>query len=285
MEGRGVMNYSLDRPSYGYSTETTEFDDQLIQRGILTFEECMMRHKGTSHEEALRLKHWKEGITGSVDAQTQTQTETDPGHTGSESGDDLAITPDDLFLEEYRQKRLQEIKATTTSASSHNQHNYGQVMLISRQDWTRQVNDASQNTWVVVSLTCSDTERTGCMDKAMECLASKFDDIKFVVIPHHQAIANWPEEHLPTLFLYRHGTKQHQLVSLPTTISDEQLEWKLAQLGVLDTDLVEEPKNRHPTRSRFTPGSYRGTVFGGTGYQLKTRAEGDDTNNDYDDVD
>jgi hypothetical protein len=244
----------------------------------------MMRHKGASHEEALRLKHWKQGITGSVDAQTQTQTETDPGHTGSESGDELTTTPDDSFLEEYRQKRLQEIKATTTSASSHNQHNYGQVMLISRQDWTRQVNDASQNTWVVVSLTCSDTERTGCMDKAMEGLASKFDNVKFVVIPHHQAIANWPEEHLPTSSVpLRYDAASTRLTAddhLGRTIGME-----LAQLGVLDTDLVEEPKNRHPTRSRFTPGSYRGTVFGGTGYQLKTRAEGDDTNNDYDDVD
>lgn len=289
MEGRGVINYNTARSSYGVSTETTEFDDQLIQRGILSFEECMMRHKGVSYEEAVRLKHWKEhgttttGLleTSTTQTESQSQTQMNPGDNGKTTNDPNT-SDDDLFLDEYRQKRIQEIKAMTTGHNDN--HPYGQVMLISRQDWTRQVNDASQTTWVVVSLTCSDTDRTGCMDMTMQQLAAKFDTIKFVIIPYHHAIANWPEEHLPTLFLYRYGTMQHQLVSLPTTMSDDELEWKLAQLGVLDTDLEEEPKTQRRTNV-FTPGSYRGTVFGGTGCQLKTRADVDDTNTDYDDVD
>jgi hypothetical protein len=249
MEGQGVVNYSVDKPSYAITTETTEFDDELIKRGIITFEESMMR-KGASQDEAMRLKELKEGTTEAI-----------------------VDTDDDAFLEQYRLKRLQELKKA---------HQYGQVLLISRQDWTREVNDASHKTWVIITLTSSDMERTGCMESTVASLATKYDDLKFVAIPHQQAIANWPEEHLPTLFLYRHGKMQHQLVSLPTDINADQLEWTLAQLGVLETDLEVEPRS-NSSNNNVSTGSYRGTTFGGTGSQLKTRELGND--DDYDEVD
>lgn len=267
MEGQGVINYSVSRPSFAISTETTEFDDELIRRGIISFEESMMR-KGASHQEAMRLKEMKEGRTTSVNCPDTEETQTE-----------------DDFLEQYRQKRLQELKehASSGGGGSNPYGKFGQVMLISRQDWAREVNEASHSAWVVISLTSSDVERTGCMEKAVSALSSKFVDVKFVAIPHQQAIANWPEDHLPTVFLYRHGKLQHQLVSLPTSISEEQLEWKLAQLGVLETDLEEEPSDQNRTY-RFKSGSYRGTVFGGTASELMTR-ESVDATNAYDDVD
>ena len=268
MEGRGVVNYHGNRPSYAISTETTEFDDALIRRGIISFEESMMR-KGASHQEALRLKEMKEHGT------LRTST------TGSsETTEATATTEETCFLEQHRKKRLQELKQKGGGGCGR----FGHVVIISRQDWARDVNEASQRTWVVVSLTSSDVERTGCMEQAVTTLSGKYHEIKFVAIPHQQAIENWPEEHLPTVFLYRYGKMQHQLVSLPTSLSPDQLEWKLAQLGVLETDLDEEPKGHDRTSIRFKAGSYRGTVFGGTGSELKTR-ELVNTLNDYDDVD
>ena len=264
MEGQGVVNYNVSRASFAISTETTEFDDELIRRGIITFEESMMR-KGASHQEAMRLKEMKEGRTIVHSPDTGTQTE-------------------DAFLEQYRQKRLLELKQHASGGGGNPYGKFGQVMLISRQDWAREVNEASQSTWVVISLSSSDVERTGCMENAVAALSSSFVDVKFVAIPHQQAIANWPEEHLPTIFLYRHGKLQHQLVSLPTSISAEQLEWKLAQLGVLETDMEEEPSGQNRT-DRFKTGSYSGTVFGGTGSELKTRELVADAMNAYDDVD
>lgn len=256
-----MINYSASRPSYAISTETTEFDDELIRRGIISFEESMMRKGAASHEEAARLKKMKEGTERS-------------------SPDLEAEITEDAFLEQYRTKRLHELKTQGTSC---NGGQFGQVMLISRQDWAREVNEASQSAWVVICLTSSDVERTGRMELAVTTLSSKFDSVKFVAIPYQQAIANWPEEHLPTLFLYRHGTMQHQLVSLPSAISADQLEWKLAQLGVLETELDEEPKG-HARNFNLKAGSYRGTVFGGTGSELKTR-ELVSISNAYDDVD
>ena len=58
MDGRGVTNYSTDKPSYGFSTATTEFDDALMSRGVVTFEQAMIA-KGASPQEARRLSEMK----------------------------------------------------------------------------------------------------------------------------------------------------------------------------------------------------------------------------------
>jgi hypothetical protein len=47
MEGRGVTNYSTGKPSYGFSSATTEFDDALTSRGIVTFEQAMIAKGAT----------------------------------------------------------------------------------------------------------------------------------------------------------------------------------------------------------------------------------------------
>ena len=54
MEGRGVTNYAPETPSYAFSTATTEFDDALISKGIVSFEQAMIA-KGASPREARRL--------------------------------------------------------------------------------------------------------------------------------------------------------------------------------------------------------------------------------------
>lgn len=43
MQGRGVTNYSTSKPTHEYTTNTTEFDDALLQRGIINFEQ--VKHK------------------------------------------------------------------------------------------------------------------------------------------------------------------------------------------------------------------------------------------------
>ena len=180
MEGRGVVNYHGNRPSYAISTETTEFDDALIRRGVISFEESMMR-KGASHQEALRLKEMKErGTLRRSSPGGPETTEAAEMMVVSTTATTTPATEDACFLEQHRKKRLHELKQKGGQ--------FGHVVIISRQDWARDVNEASQRTWVVVSLTSSDVERTGCMDQAVTALSRKYDEIKFVVIPHQQAI-------------------------------------------------------------------------------------------------
>ena len=52
--GGNKISYGLDRPEYEYSTSTTQFDDELMRRDVITFEQAMMA-KGASAAEARRL--------------------------------------------------------------------------------------------------------------------------------------------------------------------------------------------------------------------------------------
>jgi hypothetical protein len=44
MQGRGVTNYATSKPSHEYTTATTEFDDALLKRGIISFEQVQYIH-------------------------------------------------------------------------------------------------------------------------------------------------------------------------------------------------------------------------------------------------
>lgn len=251
MEGQGVVNYSLNKPTYGFSAETTEFDDELIRRGIVSFEDTMMR-KGASADEAMRLKQVKED-----GGRTNTQGEDENDVAGSTSNDSENDN-DDEFLERHRRKRLQELKAEQSSPR------FGEAYIISRPEWAHHVNEGSENSWVVVNLTSSDMERTGCVESAVTSLASRHLHVKFVHIPSKSAIENWPDDQLPTLFLYRHGKMQHQLLELPRDISTDQLEWKLHTLGLLSTeDLVleqEDSEVRNADNSGANSSAQRSTL-------------------------
>ena len=64
--GGNKISYSLDRPEYEYTTSTTQFDEELMKRDIITFEQAMMA-KGASAEEAQRLAHVRKYGEGFAD--------------------------------------------------------------------------------------------------------------------------------------------------------------------------------------------------------------------------
>jgi hypothetical protein len=109
MQGRGVTNFSGDKPSYALSTQTTEFDDQLIQRGIVSREQVMMA-KGASPEEAVRLAQENQG-TSKEDPEEETRKQQHQSNLQEENDDDsdldmLEDGDDDDFFAKYRQERL-----------------------------------------------------------------------------------------------------------------------------------------------------------------------------------
>ena len=238
MDGRGVTNYSMDKPSYGFSTETTEFDDALMSRGIVTFEQAMIA-KGASPQEARRLSDIK--FNKSFEAKQFDQQFDE--HNKQETPED----DDDEFIRRYRQQRIKELKRDKNTIK------YGDVIHISRPDWNREVNETSRSgTWVIVNLTRQTSslsarhdELCDLVEETIRELAVKFEEVKFVFIPSTSAIENWPAENLPTLFCYRHGKMQHQLIGINALggpgLNCLRLEWRLAQLGIVETDLEEDP--------------------------------------------
>ncbi|GAX29483.1 hypothetical protein FisN_16Hh074 [Fistulifera solaris] len=154
MEGSGVTNYATDKPSYAYSTATTEFDDALLQRDIVTPTQVFLA-KGASLEEAQRLVALREATNVTVDPTTS-------------DVDDDSFSDDEEIMQRYRQQRQQQ-------ASS--------VQYIQRNEWHRHVNEASLQQWVVVCLTSSDTERTGRIEQAVQEVARATSGMQFVFIP------------------------------------------------------------------------------------------------------
>lgn len=56
----------------------------------------------------------------------------------------------------------------------------------------------------------------GCdlMHEALSQIASKFPYVKFLKIKSVQAVENWPDKNLPTIFVYTEGELSHQAVTL-----------------------------------------------------------------------
>ena len=139
------------------------------------------------------------------------------------------------------------------------------------------MNDDSHKAWVVVTLTSHDVERTGCVEGAANTLAPKFPSVKFITIPSTSAIANWPNENLPTVFLYRNGSLQKELIRLNTNITANELEWTLSQCGVVETELEEPPTSTRKEFQSLSPRYGGSSMFGGSLAQLETRRhESDD---------
>lgn len=225
MEGRGVTNFEADKPSYSFSAATTEFDDALIQRGIITQEQAIFR-KGASSEEAARLAN----IQNEETAVAEKERRTNASDNDDDDDDDYLLDEeDDDFMNRYRQQRLQEMQQESVTKPQE----FGEPVLIARDEWSRHVNEDSKKVWVVVCLTSSDAERTGNVEAAVCQLAALQRQTKFVLIPSKMAIPNWPDENLPSLFLYRHGKMQREIVRMDPETNVDDLEVILEGANVL----------------------------------------------------
>ena len=231
-----TTNYAVQQPSYEYTDRTTQFDDALLQRGIVTMDQVLLA-KGMSVETAERLlqqqqqrKEEESRIENRTIDVTCTTNHSDIDNDDSDAEYDDC---DNEFLQTYNQRRLKELHESIEKGQQ-GARKFGDVTVIDRTEWQRHVNDDSNEIWVVVGLLSNyDSNRTGMMKKAICELACLYVETKFVLISSHQAIADWPEENLPSIFLYRHGTMQHEWIRLPIQITTEQLEDRLRDLSII----------------------------------------------------
>jgi len=172
MQGRGIINFSSDKPSHEYTTSTTEFDDELIKRGIVTTEQSIMA-KGASLEEAIRLIEEEKDRKNQMDKYQggyqkrrtggkQRYEEVNDNNNDSDDDDDDDSFEDDsddeAFMERYRQQRLEQLKKQDSinkkknSELSHRRPT--SVIHITRNEWKEEVNDASMGgRWVIITMT------------------------------------------------------------------------------------------------------------------------------------
>jgi hypothetical protein len=235
--------------SYAVSGETTEWEDILIKKGITSKEEVLLS-KGLNPEdfvekkEPAKIEVTREDLLPYATLDELEELEED------EYSDSRA-------LEQYRQKRLEQFKQQQL------RNRFGEVVEIVKDDWIREVTEASNTCFVFVHLYHDALIECNLLDEAMAVLAPKFKAVKFLKIKSTQAIENWPERNLPTIFVYNAGVLKFQLMTINAlggkSMTAADLEWWLATQNVVETELDENPRKAgSPGKSSFT----RVGVFG-----------------------
>eukprot|EP00798_Chlamydomonas_sp_ICE-L_P015774 gene15774-21897_t len=176
----------------GLDGETTEWDD--IQRKLGNFVE--------------KAPAWKpEKFTPKEDEPTgrdliDNEQEEELSDMEDEFGDDRA-------MEEYRRKRLEELRKVEQRPR------FRGVEDIRGSEFVQKVtNDSKEGICVVVHLYKDGHGPSGLMGKCLEDLSAKYVNTKFVKIVSTDCIPKYPDSNLPTILLYRDGTCQQHLVGL-----------------------------------------------------------------------
>jgi hypothetical protein len=103
---------------------------------------------------------------------------------------------------------MKQIKESVTK------NRFGEVREIVKDDWVREVTDDSKTCSVVIHLYQDSLIECQIVDEAILQLAKRFRYVKFLRIKADQAIENWPERNLPTIFIYEDGNLKSQLITI-----------------------------------------------------------------------
>ena len=199
---------------YKPTVEITEWEDILIKKGIIA-PKTKVEEEDTNEDQPTEAELHRQAL------EQKSLEELD------EMEDD--DYDDDLELRKIREKRIQEMKQQAL------RNKFGSIQPITKDEWTKEVNEASQDAWVVVYLFDHGVEACKLIDKLLLDIAQRHRDVKFVRIPSQNCMENWPMRNLPTLFLYCGGELQTQLLTMKqlggSEASVQDLERVLSQAG------------------------------------------------------
>lgn len=205
----------------------TEWNDILRRKGILPPKE-EPKHDD-EEEEAEILK--QQSVVKTYEDMTLDELDENEDEFGEE---------DERAIEQYRQQRLAQWQATQIK------NKFGEVLEISGQDYVQEVTNASKDLWVILHLYKPGIPLCTLINQHLVALARKFKDVKFVKAISTTCIPNYPDKNLPTIFVYLGGEIRAQfigpLVFGGMTLTQDELEWKLSESGVIKTDLEENPR-------------------------------------------
>lgn len=147
--------------------------------------------------------------------------------------DELEDDEDEAFLDQYRQKRMNEIK------DLHSASVYGQVYPVQKPEYATDVTEESKKAWILVLLTSSsgtniESQR---LIELWRQLAKTFGDIKFCQMQANLCIEGYPDRNTPTVLIYKDTEIKRQIVTLKELSGEktglEDLEGVLLALGAV----------------------------------------------------
>ncbi|XP_052591163.1 phosducin-like protein 2 [Peromyscus californicus insignis] len=143
-------------------------------------------------------------------------------------------------IEIYREKRLQEWKALTKKQK------FGELREISGNQYVNEVTNAEKDLWVVIHLYRSSIPMCLLVNQHLSLLARKFPETKFLKAIVNSCIEHYHDNCLPTIFVYKNGQIEGKFIGViecgGINLKLEELEWKLSEVGAIQTDLEENPK-------------------------------------------
>jgi len=119
---------------------------------------------------------------------------------------------EDDFLEQYKKKRLEEIKNLSMRPQ------YGDVREISKQDYINEVNNAPKDVYVILHLHQDYVDVSGRLNMIFEELAKAYKTYKFLRIRADRCIENFPDTKVPTVIIYYNGELKHNIVKIDKEI-------------------------------------------------------------------
>ncbi|EOB06374.1 Phosducin-like protein 2, partial [Anas platyrhynchos] len=143
-------------------------------------------------------------------------------------------------VEMYRQQRLQEWKCLQR------RQKYGELREISGQQYVKEVTNAPEDVWVIIHLYRTSIPMCLLVNEHLSQLARKFPEAKFVKAIVNSCIEDYHDTCLPTILIYKSGEIKGRFIGVAECggiyLKVEELEWKLAEVGAIETDLEENPK-------------------------------------------
>jgi len=177
-------------------------------------------HKEIQRIEA-ELKNWKLDymlkkkltVTSKEDGKKEVEdTEEDKEKSRDKEEEDLISLEeeDDQFFQEYRQKRMMELKSQNPT--------FGYVKKISRSEYLDAIEKEKPNVFVVVHLYQDYIPACTRMNQCLQTLAIENPTIKFIKILSTEASNSYDDVALPTLIVYKNGDLVSCFVRVTDTI-------------------------------------------------------------------
>lgn len=154
--------------------------------------------------------------------------------------DELEDSEDEDVLNQYRSKRIAEMKALAGKAK------FGSVREISGQDYVNEVNKAGEGIYVVLHLYKQGIPLCNVINQHISYLAAKFPATKFLKSIASTCIPNFPEKNLPSVFIYFEGAMKRQFVGpielRGPNLSCDELEYIIGMSDAIPSEIREDPR-------------------------------------------
>ncbi|NXW32442.1 PDCL2 protein, partial [Phaetusa simplex] len=140
-------------------------------------------------------------------------------------------------IEMYRQQRLQEWKCLQR------RQKYGELRETGEEQYVKEVTNAPEDVSVIIHLYQASIPLCLLVNNQLSLLARKFPEVKFLKAVVNSCIQSYHDRYLPTILVYKTGEIKGRFIGVAECGGIYlKLEWKLAEVGAIETDLEENPQ-------------------------------------------